>query len=86
MFPTRFANIVWNPRFVNLFDFHVEVSEIGMHFGQIQIWVFDISLSYIRHKHNKMYSDHLDKIVLTKISRRFYFGPFFIKQTPTLNT
>jgi hypothetical protein len=26
MFPTRFANIVWNPRFVNVF----EVSEIGM--------------------------------------------------------
>jgi hypothetical protein len=30
MFPTRFANIVWNPRFVKVFDFHVEVSEIGM--------------------------------------------------------
>jgi hypothetical protein len=86
MFPTRFANIVWNPRFVNVFNFHVEVSEIGMHFAQIQKWVFDTSLWYIHHKHNKMYSDHLDKIVLTKISGRFYFGPFFIKQTSTLNT
>jgi hypothetical protein len=77
MFPTRFANIVWNPRFVNLFDFHVEVSEIGMHFAQIQIWIFDIFLSYIRHKHNKMYSEHLDKILFDENISKILFRTVF---------